>query len=312
MIHLPPKSAFIRYMAGLSLALGPLQACQQIIQVQPTPAMTAVVDEPVPTTLLTTARLDSVITLHEPIDFSVVNRSGQGPKGSLLFWGNRDSPGRWSSYTYDEQGRLIGVFTSDYTTQKMERAVYQGSYLAEDYVQGLDGRLLTLKRYRYDVQGHKRQTLLYSGSNDQPGVFWLRTKLDHDYDAQGQLLTVRMQSRDLPNSYWLYFWEHGDCVRQEEYTIDTDTKAYDLRTRVVLEYTNQTDPVYTLPLYDEYTVQPSQHLVSSTTQHIMFRGVEQIMPGCTLTNQFIYDVQGRLSQRRTTPGNLWDYYRYAP
>jgi hypothetical protein len=295
--------------------LGLLSACQQVQQ-QPEPQNSLA--DPVPTALAVTNSPEPIITLKEAIDFSAVNPAGQGPAGSLIRWGNATSPGRWRSFTYDSRGRLIGVVQENYGQRTTEIARYQGSFLAESYIQGArtensqEQRIYTIKRYQYDANGRLSRTLLYEGYNDRPNVFQLWTWLDFTYDAQGKLLELRRQSKDLDKFYAKYYWQNGDCVRRDQYLIVGEGKPDELQERVNFLYEAQVDPLSTLPLYDEYSITPSTHYVAQTTTYEVRNGVFKLQLGCNFVREYGYDRQNRLSQMRYSAGNLWDLFTYAP
>lgn len=304
-----------RYLSfgSILVSLLLLNACQHIQPQQPQPDSTPAVEN-VPTNLLRTTVVDSLITLSEPIDFSSVSRTGQGPSGRLIRWGNIESPGYWRSFTYDPTGRLMGIFQEEYGTRHTELAHYQGAYLAESLIQDAtegEGRVYTIKRYKYDTQGRLSQTLIYASSNDEPKTFRLYTWLLHEYDAQGQLQKSRRQSVNPASFYDVFYWQKGDCVRQEQYFIAGSGKPDELRERTDNYFGSQTNPLSGLPLYDEYTTQPSTHYITSSLSHEIRDGVSKSYPGCTFTSAFEYDGQGRLSRMRYSVGNAWDYFTYA-
>ena len=289
-----------------------LSACQHIQpqdpQAQPQPVVVSL-----PANLRDTTKPDSLVVVNEPINFDQINPQGQGPTGRLIRWATKEVPGYGRTFTYDPAGRLLGSFQQEYGSQRLESARYQGDFLAECYTKDIQNEFVySLKRYQYDAQGRLSRTLLYSGRYDKPNEFHLADWLTHQYNGQGELQQVRFESNSMPDFYWVYTYQQGDCVRQEQYRRSGAGKADDLREQLDIAYNTQINPLRQLPLYDEYKNRFSRHYQAASVTTLYQSGVAQVAPGCYFRGEFEYDGQGRLSRMRTSTGNLWEYFTYAP
>lgn len=124
--------------------------------------------------------------------------------------------------------------------------------------------------------------------------------------------TIRFQQVEMPGYYTLYHWQQGDCVRREQYWIPGGGKPDELREQTTITFNSHVDPLSALPLYNEFTTQPSTHYTTGTTTNLYRDGVSQPYTGCVTNSSFDYDEKGRLRRMRYNTGNEWEYFTYAP
>ncbi|UFH54690.1 hypothetical protein [Spirosoma sp. KNUC1025] len=305
---MPKQISFFLFGTLLSTLL--LNACQHVQQQEPQPQPAAL---SVPDNLRDTKTPHSLIVLDESINFDLIKKQGQGPSERLIRWGTKESPGYWRTFTYDPAGKLLGIFQEEYGWQTVELARYQGDFLAESFTrEAQSGFVFRFKRYQYDAQGRLSRTLLYGRGLDKQNQFRLSDWLTHTYDAKGELQQVRFESNSMPSFYWVYTYQKGDCVRQQQYRRASGGKVDDLREQIDIAYSSQINPLMELPLYDEYKYRFSRHYQAASVTTLYQSGTAERAPGCEFRGNFEYDGQGRLSRMRLSEGNLWEYFTYAP
>lgn len=285
------------------------------------------VSDPLPASLRVDARPDSVIAPPGKIDFSSVSEVGQGPTGTLIrrnIVGNPSPYDEYNAYTYDEQRRLIGTFSSGFSLgyDELILARYRGAKLTETYTFShrpntpYQGIPFLVTKYQYDGQQRIGQVLIYE---NRAGGFKLNYTVQYEYDASGQLqfsrLTKSLADGDV-NSYKgafpteLLYWADGDYYRLETYSpFQTPTSPANR-----LFYTRVSNPIAQLDLRPQYPLAKHYPLGSGPSAS----GPEQEQ----YQYRYRYDTQGRLTyvqqRRRIDNGNIqwteWDNleFVYAP
>lgn len=244
----------IHYVAGLVSLVVLLGSCQPK---QDTPQPNG----PVPTNLLETSKLDSVITLTEQVDFSIATETGKGPQGSLIRW---DNPYFFKAFTYNDKGRLLYTFQVEKNGIRFaEIAQYQGAYLTASYVSDKFDytqskvRVSYFTKYKYNTDKRLSQTLDYSRVGET-NTFKLSSLIKYEYNAAGQLqLTRTLPAQGLRLFYYVRYWENGDCVRAEAYRPTDKTELNPMVSQYNYVYNKQINPLTALSL--QPALQPSSH-----------------------------------------------------
>jgi hypothetical protein len=293
------------------------------------------VPDPLPASLRVDARPDSVIALPGKIDFSSVSEIGQGPTGSLIrrnFFNPLITHDDYSAYTYDEQRRLIGTFSSHVSSgyNELILARYQGATLTETYTGSHRSNTpyrftpYLVTKYQYDANQRLGQVLIYE---NEAGVFKLHYTVQYEYDASGQLQLSRLTGNLADSSvisyhgafpYELRYWADGDYYRLETYqpfrpaTSPANGLYYTGITASRFFYTQVSDPIAQLDLRPQYS--PAKHYPLGSSAS----GPEQDQ----YQYRYQYDTQGRLTyvqrRQRIDNGNIqwteWDNqeFVYAP
>ncbi|GAB4022223.1 hypothetical protein [Spirosoma koreense] len=311
-----------RYTPGLIFLSLWLAGCQ--------PKQDSLQPEPVPASLLVTAKPDSIITLTERVDFSTISETGQGPKGTLIRWDYLGIPsGSFQANTYDAQNRLTGTLSISYGYQVLNKYAYQGGLLTQvfsgnrfDVSQPLrDVQPWQLTNYQYNESKQLVQLLIYSRI-DSSDLFRLTHTMRYEYDAGGQLQITRLNyTEKIGPTRLISYWKNGDCINDELYYPASADSPNPIVVKHSYEYNNQNNPY-------AHRLHPINQLSEHNRTRMTSYGTSGSPPmGQYEENQFEYDRQydlvGRLIQQRSrslaaSNSRQWaawgspDQFTYAP
>ncbi|GAB3800070.1 hypothetical protein GCM10028819_24640 [Spirosoma humi] len=267
----------------------------------------------VPLALRVSAHPDSLLTLPDWLDFSVVSKSGQGPSGTLIRWNLLGSPGNnYTAYTYDQQSRLVSTCEhTSYGYDQLRLAHYEDGYLAQVYT-GIDysgqasspkkvGTIGSISKYTYDAQHRLGQVLVYENVG---GTFKLNQTIQYNYDTAGQLQQTRHTTGLAFSSVGGYpvevrYWANGDIYQLETYPPNQPP----IKSTNRLFYNQVVNPRSRLHLWPQNVL--TQHYLIGSGVTSLDRETDQY--------QYGYDAQGRLSsvqQRSVHEYNGWTDWSY--
>lgn len=277
--------------------------------------------EPLPPQVQVSGQPDSLLTLPEGLDFSVISKAGQGPSGTLIRWNILGSPNNnFTAYTFDQQSRLIGSCEqTSFGYDELRLVHYQGAYIDQVYT-GFDHhrRVMSPKmvdaigwvsKYEYDTQHRLAQVLIYE---NVAGKFKLNHKIHYLYNGSGQLQLTRDTTGLAFGSSLSYqgvypvevrYWENGDVYQTELYPPNQPpTKP----TRRVF-YNQVKNPRAQLHLWPQ-NVLTAHYPIGSGVSNLDLE---------TYQYRYSYDAQGRLSsvQQRSVidyagTGTRWTDWSY--
>ncbi|MVM36249.1 hypothetical protein GO755_39935 [Spirosoma sp. HMF4905] len=285
--------------------------------------------EPLPIELQVSAKPDSLFTLPDGLDFSVISKVGQGPTGTLIRWNLLNSPGsNYTAYTYDPQSRLIG--TCEHTSfgyDELRLVLCQGANIAQVYTgidrhngavspKTIDG-IGYVSKYEYDALNRLGQVLIYEKVGN---AFKLNHTIQYEYNGTGQLQLTRHTSGMAFSAIMSYpglypvevsYWENGDSYQTELYTPNQPPSKSTKR----VFYNQVSNPRSSLHLWPQ-NVLMAHYPIGLGTNSPDYENVQY---------RYGYDTKGRLSrmQQRSvidrsdshTQWTDWSYqeeFVYAP